>query len=304
MNKIVRALTHPRLVLGVLLERTSYLWSDRTYLKWRFRLSMGRKLNLDNPVTFNEKLQWLKLYNRRPEYTIMVDKVRVKEYVAGILGEEYIIPTLGVWDNPDDIDFNALPNQFVLKCNHNSGLGMCICKDKSKLDMPKVRKELRKGLEQNYFLHGREWPYKNVPRRILAEKFMVDESGTELKDYKYYCFGGEAKFMFIASGRLLDSKTFSYYNMNFEKLPFEWGAPASNEVVKRPETFYKMKMLAEILAKDLPEVRIDFYDVNGNIYFGEITFFDGSGMESFNPKEWDEHLGKLIKLPPPFVMNI
>lgn len=299
-SKIMALCRNPLLIFVWVINRFSVVIPDNLYLKWIFRLRMGKRLDLEHPVTFNEKLQWLKLYNRKPEYTIMVDKVKAKEYVAEKLGSEYIIPTLGVWDDPDEIDFDALPDQFVLKCNHNSGLGMCICRDKSELDIPKVKAGLRRGLRQNYFLYGREWPYKDVSRKILAEKFMVDESGTELKDYKYYCFGGEAKFMFIASGRLLDSKTFSYYNMNFEKLPFEWGAPVSNEVVKRPETFYKMKMLAEILAKDLPEVRIDFYDVNGNIYFGEITFFDGSGMESFNPKEWDGHLGKLIKLPPPF----
>ena len=160
--------------------------NDEEYLKKAFKLNMGKELNLDNPQTFNEKLQWLKLHDRKSEYTIMVDKYLARDYIAKTIGEEYLIPLLGVWDSPDEIDFDALPDQFVLKCNHNSGLGMCICKDKSKLDIEKVKKELQKGLNENYYLHRREWPYKDVPRKIIAEKYMVDESGTELKDYKFF----------------------------------------------------------------------------------------------------------------------
>ena len=163
---------------------------DRDYLERKFEALMGTPLHLDAPQTFNEKLQWLKLYDRKPEYTMMVDKYRVREYIAQKIGAEYLIPLLGVWDSPDEIDFAALPEQFVLKCNHNSGLGMCICKDKSTLDLRKVRRELRKGLRQDYYLPGREWPYKDVPRKIIAEKFMIDNEVNELRDYKFFCFRG------------------------------------------------------------------------------------------------------------------
>lgn len=178
----------------------SYTFLHALYLRMRFKQRCGRSLNLAEPKTFNEKLQWLKLYNRKPEYTVMVDKYKVREYIAQMIGEEYLIPLLGVWDDPEDIDFDALPNRFVLKCNHNSGLGMCICKDKSKLDITKVKAELRKGLQQNYYLSSREWPYKDVPRKIIAEKYMEDASG-DLKDYKFYCFNGEMKFVMINSDR-------------------------------------------------------------------------------------------------------
>lgn len=157
---------------GRVLRMLSPCLSDKLYLKLLFRHRMGYQLDLDNPKTFNEKLQWLKLYNRNPLYTVMVDKVRAKEYVANKIGEQYIIPTLGVWENVDDIDFDSLPSRFVIKCNHNSGKGMYICKDKSKMDVEKVRNGLRKGLRENYYLHGREWPYKDVPRRIIAEQYM------------------------------------------------------------------------------------------------------------------------------------
>lgn len=262
-----------------------------------FFLSTGKKLNLKHPVTFNEKLQWLKLYNRRPEYTMMVDKVMGKEYVAEKVGSKYIIPTLGVWDDPDDIDFDTLPDQFVMKCNHNSGLGMCICKDKSKLDIPKVKNGLRKGLKQNYFLHGREWPYKNVPRKILAEKFMVDESGTELKDYKVFCFDGEPEVIEVDYGRYTQHKR-NFYGKDWNFIKMEIQYPSDeNHVIARPEKLEEMMTLARKLSKGIPHVRVDFYSINNQLYWGELTFFHGAGMEYFNPEEWNERLGKLIKLP-------
>ena len=181
IQKINKFITNPQIRFSYLNVLGFYSKTpDDVFLKKAFRVNMHQELNLDNPQTFNEKLQWLKLYNRKPEYTMMVDKYKVREYVADTLGEEYLIPLLGVWDDPDEIDFDALPNQFVLKCNHNSGLGMCICKDKSKLDIEKVKKELKKGLKQDYYLTGREWPYKDVPRKIVCEKFMTnDEVGGE-----------------------------------------------------------------------------------------------------------------------------
>ena len=175
---------------------------DKPYLELMYWVNMDRKLDLKNPKTFNEKLQWLKLYNRRPEYTMMADKVLVRDYIAKTLGPEYLIPLLGVWDDPDEIDFDKLPDRFVLKCNHNSGLGMCICKDKSKLDIEKVRADLREGLKQDYYLTGREWPYKDIPRKILCEQYMEDAS-LELKDYKFFCFNGVPRYCQVIADRPL-----------------------------------------------------------------------------------------------------
>lgn len=292
--------TKPRVLVIILLDKLSFLFPDRLYLQLMYRLNVGKRLNLDHPVTFNEKLQWLKLYNRDPRYTVMVDKVKAKEYVAGIIGEEHIIPTLGVWDDPDDIDFDALPDQFVLKCNHNSGTGMCICRDKSRLDIKKVKAELRKGLRQNYFLHGREWPYKNVPRKILAEKFMVDESGTELKDYKIFCMNGEPEIIEVDYDRFVKHMR-NMYDKEWNQVELELQFPRNpHHVIPKPEKLDEMLDLARKLAKGIPHVRADFYNISGKVYWGELTFFHGSGMEEFRPEEWDEKLGKLIVLPPPY----
>lgn len=271
---------------------------DKVFLKAAFRARFGRKLDLNNPKTFNEKLQWLKLYNRKPEYTKMVDKYLVREYVKEKIGEKYLIPLLGVWDDPEEIDFDELPMQFVLKCNHNSGIGMCICKDKNDLDISKVKEELKKGIDQNYYLTGREWPYKDVPRRVIAEKYMVDESGYELKDYKFYCFDGKVKLVMINSDRMSSEKTkANYFDENYQPLDFVWGYDNAEEPPKKPEKFEEMKYLAEILSEGIPTVRIDFYQTPDGIFFGEITFFDGSGFDAIEPIEWDYKIGSWIKLP-------
>lgn len=270
---------------------------DEQYLKLKYKSIFGKELNLDNPQTFNEKLQWLKLYNRKPEYTVMVDKYKVREYIAQMIGEEYLIPLLGVWDDPDEIDFDALPDQFVLKCNHNSGLGMCICKDKSELDISRVKAELRKGLKQDYYLTGREWPYKDVPRKIIAERYMEDASG-ELRDYKFYCFNGVMKFVMINSDRNTDKPTRAdYFDCDFNWLDFTWGYSHAEVHPQKPEQFEKMVAIAERLSKGLPHIRVDLYDCNGKIYFGELTFFDGSGFDKIEPLEWDYKIGEMLKLP-------
>ena len=270
---------------------------DEEYLKRKFRAVMGRELDLENPRTFNEKLQWLKLYNRKPEYTMMVDKVLVRDYIARTIGEEYLIPLLGVWDDPDEIDFDKLPDQFVLKCNHNSGLGMCICKDKSKLDIEKVRSELRKGLKQDYYLPHREWPYKDVPRKILCEKYMGDGSG-ELKDYKFMSFGGEVKCSFVCSDRFSPGGLrVTFFDRNWEVMPFERHYPKSDLPIEKPHSYDKMLSLAEKLSAGIPFVRVDLYEISGHPYFGELTFFPGSGYEEFTPESWDAKLGDWITLP-------
>lgn len=302
MNRYIRMVKQfvldPKVRFGYLTRAGFYNhMSDEVYLSRKYQLYFGQKLDLQNPQTFNEKLQWLKLYNRKPEYTVMVDKYKVREYIAQELGEEYLIPLLGVWDNPDEIDFDALPNQFVLKCNHNSGLGMCICKDKSELDISKVKVELRKGLKQDYYLTGREWPYKDVPRKIIAEKYMEDVSG-DLKDYKFYCFNGEMKFVMINSDRNTSRPTRAdYFDRDFNWLDFTWGYSHAEVHPKKPEQFEKMVAIVEKLAKGLPHIRVDLYDCNGKIYFGELTFFDGSGFDKIEPLEWDYKIGKLLKLP-------
>lgn len=271
---------------------------DKVFLNAAFRARFGRKLDLKNPKTFNEKLQWMKLYNRNPVYTMMVDKYLVRNYVREIIGEEYLIPLLGAWDDPDKIDFDKLPMQFVLKCNHNSGLGMCICKDKNKLDIAKVKNDLRKGIKQDYYLTGREWPYKNVPRKIIAEKYMVDESGYELKDYKYYCFDGKVRIVMINSDRMssLETKA-NYFDENYQPLDFVWGYENAKIPPAKPEKFEEMKSLAEKLSEGIPHVRIDFYQTPQGIFFGEMTFFDGSGFDAIEPIEWDYKIGSWINLP-------
>lgn len=268
---------------------------DAEYLKRKYRACMGKELNLENPQTFNEKLQWLKLYDRKPEYTMMVDKVRVRDYIARTIGEEYLIPLLGIWEDPEDIDFDTLPEQFVLKCNHNSGLGMCICKDKSKLDIPKVKRELKKGLKQDYYLTGREWPYKDVPRRIVGEKYMVDESGTELKDFKVMCFGGKAKLIQVHRGRF-EKHTQDFYDTEWNKKDIYQMCDQTNIIMDKPSFLDEMLALSEQLSVNIPQLRVDWYGINDKLYFGELTFFDASGFDYFEPEEWDYTLGSWIDL--------
>lgn len=271
---------------------------DEKYLKMRFKTTIGKELDLDNPKTFNEKLQWIKLYDRKDIYTTMVDKYAAKKYVAEKIGEKYIIPTLGVWDSFDEIDFDSLPNQFVLKCTHDSG-GLVIVHDKAKLDKEKARKKIEKSLNYDYYAYGREWPYKNVPRKILAEVYMEDEKTAELRDYKFFCFNGVVKAMFIASERQKKGEEvkFDFFDPDFRHLDFCQGHPNAKIPPQKPECFDEMISLAERLSLGFPELRIDFYEVNGKVYFGELTFFHFGGMVPFEPSEWDEIFGSWIELP-------
>lgn len=278
-------------------EYVSKLLPDKAYLKLRYRLIMGKKLNLKTPQTFNEKLQWIKLNDRNPEYTKMVDKYEVRKYIADKIGEEYLIPLLGVWDSPDEIDFDSLPEQFVLKCNHNSGLGMCICKDKSKLDIEKVKKELRKGLKQDYFITSREWPYKNVKRKIIAEKYMEDSNG-KFVDYKFFCFNGFVHNVMVCIDRDIGDTKFYFFDKEWNLLRLnKRGKEAPQEFsLYKPRCMDKMFDIASILSKNLSYARIDLYEVDGNIYFGEITFFPDSGFDANLLAETDDLFGKLLKL--------
>lgn len=272
--------------------------SDEAYLKLAFKLNMHKKLDLKNPKSFSEKLQWLKLYDRNPAYTMMVDKYEVKDYVASIIGEEYIIPTLGVWDHFDDIDFDALPDQFVLKCTHDSG-GLVVVKDKASFDKDKAREKIEKCLKADFYRIVREWPYKNVKPRIIAEKYVEDKRYHELRDYKFFTFGGKVRAMFVAADRQTKNKetTFDFFDEDYNHLPFRQGHPNADTPPEKPINFEKMKELSELLAKDIPHVRVDFYEVNGEVYFGELTFYHFSGFTPFVPEEWDYKFGEWLELP-------
>ena len=210
--------------------------SDEKYIKLMYRIKMGDRINLDNPRGYNEKLQWMKLNDRNPEYVKMVDKYEVKKYIADIIGEEYVIPTLGVYDKFEDIDFEKLPNQFVLKCTHDSG-GTAICKDKEKLNIDSVKEKINKSMKKNYFYWGREWPYKEVKPRIIAEQYMEDYTDGELRDYKFFCFDGEPKAMFVATDRGKKQTKFDFFDLQFNHLDIEQHYPNSKEKIKRPNQF-------------------------------------------------------------------
>ena len=272
---------------------------DEALLNRKYEAIFGKRLNLDNPQTFNEKLQWLKLYDRNPEYTIMVDKYKVRDYIKEKIGEEYLIPLIGVWDNPDDIDFDALPDKFVLKCNHNSGLGMCICKDKSKLNIENVKSELKKGLAQDYYLTGREWPYKNVPRKIIAEKYMTDTSdSSDFTDYKFFCFNGYVDCVMVCLERSSGDTKFYFFdsNWNLKRLNTRGKNAPDGFTISKPSQMDKMFEIAAKLSKGLPFVRIDLYQSNDHIYFGEITFFPDSGFDANLLPDTDKYFGNLIHL--------
>ena len=273
--------------------------SDRRYIELEYKSVMGKELNIDNPVTYSEKLQWLKLHVHKSEYTTMVDKYAVKEFVANKIGAEYCIPTIGVWDNCDDIDFDKLPNQFVLKCNHDSG-SIIICKDKQNLDYLKIKKKLKKYLKRNYYLAHREWPYKDVKRKIICEPFLKDNStnSTEswLVDYKFFCFNGEPKICYISKDRAQNPTT-DFFDMEFNHLPFKMKDPNSDILPSKPIAFDKMKELAKKLCVGIPHLRVDFYYVNNQIYVGELTFYHCAGFVQITPDEWNYKLGKMITLP-------
>ena len=296
--KIKKALGNPYYACELVLNQLARYVTDECYVKWKYYLNFRKRLHLDNPQTYNEKLQWLKLYDQHEEYTQMVDKYEAKKYVASIIGEEYIIPTYCVYDSLEEIDFSSLPQQFVLKCTHNSG-GVFICKDKAVFDIERVRKQVNKWLKKNPFWKNREYPYKNVKPRIIIEQYMEDESGYELKDYKFFCFDGVAKNIFVASDRGKDNEEtkFDFYDIGWNLLPFTNGHPNSNKKMKKPANYGKMVEISERLSQGIPHVRVDLYNINGRIYFGELTFFHWSGLVPFVPEEWDYKFGSWLILP-------
>ena len=270
----------------------------KMWLSFRFKKRVGYKMDWKNPVTFNQKIQWLKVYNKNQEYTKMVDKVDAKIYVASKIGEEYIVPTLGVYEKFDDINFDALPNRFVIKCTHDSG-GLVIVKDKALLDRASAKKKIEKALKANTYTVDREWPYKNVKPRIIVEQFLEDSKTNELRDYKFFCFNGEVKALFIATDRYKDGEEtkFDFFDENFNHLPFTNGHENAKILPEKPQNFELMKELSKALSQGIPHVRVDFYEVDGKVYFGELTFSHWSGMTPFEPIEWDYKFGEWIKLP-------
>ena len=270
--------------------------SDKQFLKLKYKIHMDKKLNLKNPQTFNEKLQWLKLNDRKPEYTKMVDKYAVREYISKKIGEEYLIPLLGVWDNVEDIDFDKLPNQFVLKCNHDSG-GLVICRDKASLDIEQAKKTLSNSMKRNFYKITREWPYKNVKKKIVAEDFMEDKNGAFI-DYKFFCFNGNVHSVMICMDRHLGDTKFYFFDREWKLLKLNIRGKNAPEgfTVEKPECIEKMFQIAEELSSGIPFSRVDMYECDGKIYFGEITFYPASGFDANLLTETDIMFGDLINL--------
>ena len=287
----------PEEILVKMLYLLSPIFTDKMYLKMLFPLKVGYKLDLKNPKTFNAKLQWLKLFYRNPEIPTLVDKYEFKTYISNIFGKQYVVENYGVWDSFEEIDFNNLPDKFVLKTTHDQG-GVVICNDKSTFNLVEARKKLNKHLKRKFFYLFREWPYKYVKPRIIAEKILITEKFEELVDYKFYCFNGEVKILFIAEGRQREESIFDFYDLNFNRLDIEREGHRRSRVGHvKPDNFEIMVKLAAKISSDFPHVRVDFYNINGSVYFGECTFFTGGGFKPFFPEKWDYILGNYLKLP-------
>lgn len=272
---------------------------DKQYLRLYYFAKFKKPLHLKHPRTFNEKLQWMKLYDHKDVYTTMVDKYDAKEYVGERIGDSYIIPTLGVWDRVDQIDLDSLPEQFVLKCTHDSG-GLVVCRDKSRLDWDAAKEKLNKSLNHRYFYEAREWPYKNVKPRIIAEQYMADETQHNgLVDYKFYCFAGEPKFLYVSKGLEDHSAArISFINMDWTPAPFKRADYKEfDELPEKPKNYERMIEIAKELSRGTAFLRVDLYEINGQIYFSELTFSPCGGMMVFKPEEWDRTIGDWIELP-------
>lgn len=298
MIRILKLVNNPRRILVVFLETTASLWNDKLYIKLHYYANNGECVNIDKPTTFNDKLNWLKLNYHNPLCTKLADKYLAKEYVSSIVGDVYTVKNLGVWKSFDEIDFDSLPQRFVLKATHDSG-GVIICKDKALLNKKSLIKQISKIMKKNYFYKLREWVYKDAEPKIIADEFLDDHSSQELTDYKFWCFNGEPKVMYITNKG--DNIYENFYDMDYNLLDIDHGFPRRKPEYQKPKHFERMKALAMKLSKGLPFVRIDFFEVNDRVYFGEFTFYDWGGMKSFVNKEWDYKLGSWIKLPNRFV---
>ncbi len=301
MQSIIQYIIRPRTTLFYVFMTIAHFLPERLHLQIEYRMKMGKRLNLDKPQTFCEKLQWLKLYYRKPEYTSMVDKLAIKRIVAEKIGDEYVIPVLGVWDKPEEIDFDSLPNRFVLKTSHGGGSnGVLICKDKKSLNRGMVIKRMQKAMKQNIYKVNLEWPYKNVPRKIFAEQYVEDSSEeTDLPDYKWYCFNGEPKFCQVIKNRRVH-ETIDFFDTEWKHQEFIGLNPNvehADVIPPRPLHLERQINLARVLSTNIPFARVDLYEINGKIYFGEITFYPASGMGRFRPERYDLILGKMLTIP-------
>lgn len=299
VQKIKKGLNNHQLIVSEMNRRGLLKFlSDEQWVRLMYRIRIGKKLNLENPQTFNEKVLWLKLYGRNPAYTNYVDKYEVKKIVADLVGEEYVVPLLGVYDNFDEIDFDSLPDQFVIKTTHDSG-GYVICKNKLELDINAARKKIESCLKRNYYYSSREWPYKNVKPRIIVEKYIVGADGTEMKDYKFFCFNGEPKFGFQVEGRTSEKMKIGFYDTDFNQIPVKQGGDKYEiaEKLVRPHNLEKMLELSKILTKGIPFVRMDFIEVDDRLYVGEFTFYHWGGTMKFEPEEYDRKFGEYLVLP-------
>lgn len=296
MKKVIKYLKNPKLIIIYLMNKNFFFFlSDKLFLKWKFKILMGYKLDLNNPQTFNEKLQWLKLYDRKPTYTKMVDKYEAKEYVKNIIGEEHIIKTLGIYNSFEEIDFEKLPNQFVIKPTHTSG-DVYICTDKSNINYKELENKIKKWLKRKYFYIHREWPYKNVKPRIIIEEYLSDLKEGSLLDYKIFMFNEKLAYFLICSDRNTNLK-FTFFDKNGKFINMTQDGEPNDKKLSLPDNYKEMVAMAKRISKGTIESRIDFYDINGKIYFGEITFFASAGFGKFEPNEWDKKIGDMLKLP-------
>ena len=306
-DKIKRVIERPeRLLIGIQLRWAYYTNNQKLLIKVLYRLQLGKKLNLDFPKTFTEKLQWLKFYDHNPIYHQMVDKYEVKKFVADIIGEKYIIPTLGVWDSFEEIDFDSLPDKFVLKTTNGGGSsGVVICTDKATFDKRTAKEKLEKSMANDIYKAMGEWAYKDVPKRILAEKFMISIKKnvlTDLTDYKFFCFNGEPHYCQVIRDRN-SNETIDFYDMEWNHLPFVGLNPVARNGVQpvvRPLHLDKMIEICHKLSKDMSFSRIDLYVIDDEEFFGEITLYPASGYGKFIPEEWDLTIGEILKLPNKF----
>lgn len=297
LNLIKHLVSSPTFFAIYIIERYGKFIPDKLYLKILYRLHMGKNLDLNNPTTFNEKLQWLKLYDRKPIYTTMVDKFEVKEYVTNIIGEGYVAKLYGVWDSLAEIDWNSLPSKFVLKTTHDGGGGsVVLCNNKDLLNYDDAIKKIRKSMKHEIYSRFREWPYKNVPHRIIAEELLEDKTeGKDLIDYKVMCFSGIPKLIQVHKGRF-ENHTQDFYDINWRLLPYSQGTPSSFVPMDKPAQLEEMLELSKKLSSGIPFLRVDWYIVSGKLYFGELTFFDASGFDDFDQVELNKIIGNWIKL--------
>ena len=300
LSKLKRFLKNPlRIFLRVLNGLSPFIKSDKLYLSLRYFILMGKPLHISSPKTYNEKLQWLKLYDRNPIYTSLVDKLKVKTIVSDLIGKEHVAKVYSVWDSPDDIDFSVLPEKFVIKTTHGGGNnGVFICKNKNSANLQLVKNKLKNAMGFDIYQSSREWPYKNVKKRIIAEEYLEDLKTGELRDYKFFCFEGKVKFLFVATDRQNRAEPFfNFFDRNYNVLDIKQGHPRNKDIPEKPIKFDEMILIAEKLSIGIPHVRVDLYEVNGMVYFGEFTFYHFGGFVPFDPPQWDLEFGNNILLP-------